>query len=108
MWGGVQIGETPSVLGSSSFGTTSKTISDLEVGKVYLLVVTTYFTTGSVNVTLNQDYLWRLMHIQQSVGSAYFRGYIYAFRASNTSITVNFGGSTIYGGAYILDYNTFV
>ena len=105
--GGTDIKQEPSTIGNTSTSSTnSQTISGLTVGKVYIAVVSTFYSTGSADfgITSGGTIAWNKATWTATIGSAYMRNRVVCFTATATSATFKFGTGTIYGNVMCIDF----
>ena len=106
--GGIDITQEPSLVGTANtYSTNTQTISGLTVGKKYIAIVSTFYSSGSADfgITSGGTIIWNKASWVATVGSAYMRNRTVCFEATATSAVFKFGTGSVNGNVVCLDYD---
>lgn len=106
--GGTDITIDPTIIGNpSTNATNSQTVSGFTVGKIYIAIVSTFYSTGSsdFSITSGGTIQWNKATWASTVGSVYMRNRAVCFKTTATSVTFKFGTGGITGNVVCLDYD---
>ena len=89
---GIDLSTAWTGIGNFLNASTYTTFNNLEVGKKYLVIIQSFFNSGSINVQFSgatSDWLTPIW--STSVGGYYIRNTMYCITASATTVTVSTG-----------------